>query len=660
MLKNLFRTSLLAAALATGLTAPSEAAPMKTTTFNGSWSCHDRGVDTPLANARVELLMRGSSWLPKWFPGNDTLISAKRTDDNGRYAFRIRTDATDTFYVRVVMRDGNVVLGHWLVPGASFNDTRGALNPNGEINFGDLTIHDRHCAAFQGHSVAYKEFVRDTGLRAPYGELSVLFAAPTAGVPFAHHTKIHWPSDYRPGSQAGGFEKARHEFAHTVRHGYDSSYAHWLTDVARFGYAQRHSLCKVTNAQFAFNEGWAEYWAGQVTAPPMCEGLDPQREDVEGFVAAKLHALADECYLSRRTMNEVLKANPGRIHTFAEFRAAARCNMNRVMVAGILADLHDHEGSAFGSINEARRTITMINGAIGRYRAERRVVTCLALPCPPLEVRRTLLDGQIDQLKLLRDEMRFQTQKSEMKRISEMNPRRMAQMIDSKRRDYRREAISMARETVAEALRAAREANAKKQAIAELKKLQGRPEQVVNATIGAAIQAAAQAAVGQPIVPASQPAPAATENAAPGQPAPAPAQAPAEKAAPKPPAPAPTPAAPSQSDLVVNRMFSVAGDCCDVNVELTNRGTADAPASKTEIVQEGQAPVLVDTPALAPGQTTTVTINCVYAGLGSFTARADAGGVVQEADETNNGGSLQMGTGGPDATGAIVYRCRYP
>jgi hypothetical protein len=126
------------------------------------------------------------------------------------------------------------------------------------------------------------------------------------------------PSGYKTsqGSIDGGFAVNFHEFAHSVRHSFDGGTAHFLLDAARYSYPQNHTICKETNAGFAFNEGWAEYWAN-TPAVPMCG--DGTNLNQEGNVANALTGL-EKC-ANRQTMVRVLRDNPGSIHSYAEFKA---------------------------------------------------------------------------------------------------------------------------------------------------------------------------------------------------------------------------------------------------------------------------------------------------------------------------------------------------
>ena len=104
-----------------------------------------------------------------------------------------------------------------------------------------------------------------------------------------------------------------------MRHSFDGGFAHFLVDAGRFAYPQFHSPCKVTNQGFAFNEGWAEYWA---RTPQTCS--DRTNFSQEGNVAAALTGL-ERC-TSRPQMVRVLRESPtgltlsSGIHSLSDFR----------------------------------------------------------------------------------------------------------------------------------------------------------------------------------------------------------------------------------------------------------------------------------------------------------------------------------------------------
>ena len=134
-------------------------------------------------------------------------------------------------------------------------------------------------------------------------------------------------SGFPTGYSGGGDDSVTlHEFGHVIRHGYDGDAGHFLGDVVTHNYLQNHESCNKTGLGFAFNEGWAEYWARDYAPAPSCAGRAADDYEVEGNVAAALADIEVRCYGGRRApMVDVLRANPGVIHSFAEFQARATC-----------------------------------------------------------------------------------------------------------------------------------------------------------------------------------------------------------------------------------------------------------------------------------------------------------------------------------------------
>jgi hypothetical protein len=122
-----------------------------------------------------------------------------------------------------------------------------------------------------------------------------------------------------------------HEFGHTVRHVADGSEAHWNWDNFRWAYARNHDTTEITNVQYAFNEGWANYWRsarflhGTETSPHPAS----YRDWNEVLVANRLFELSHLAGSSDSTMVEVLETNPEAIHSLYDFeqRLFARLNM---------------------------------------------------------------------------------------------------------------------------------------------------------------------------------------------------------------------------------------------------------------------------------------------------------------------------------------------
>src|SRR5205085_9811601 len=147
------------------------------------------------------------------------------------------------------------------------------------------------------------------------------------------------------GPSAGDYRVPKHEFGHTVRHKLDGGLAHFLFDVGHFNYLQNHSACNRTNPGFAFNEGWAEYWANDYGPAPNCPGASPTDYSIEGNVASALAGLDANCRgVTRATMVNVLRSNPagvvGGIHSFEDFKSHLTCHPQ---VGGISPSLTQRE-----------------------------------------------------------------------------------------------------------------------------------------------------------------------------------------------------------------------------------------------------------------------------------------------------------------------------
>ncbi len=98
----------------------------------------------------------------------------------------------------------------------------------------------------------------------------------------------------------------------------------------------------------------------------------------------------------------------------------------------------------------------------------------------------------------------------------------------------------------------------------------------------------------------------------------------------------PVTCATTQPDLIVTNV-AVTGTGANGTISATvkNDGDGDAGASQTRISQDGGPSTLVNTPALAAGASTTVSVGCGD-GADSATAVADANNVVAESNEGNN------------------------
>jgi hypothetical protein len=298
--------------------APAGASASVSFEVKGQWVCNNRGTVTPLVGARVELWKNNSYWF-------DEKLGATHTASNGSYSFSLHADDNFDLYAKVVLNDDQGVhLGNWY----SFSDwdtqTETTGSHSGLVNLGGYEIFKNggsgtpDCATFQGAHNAYQNYKQLIGSPPPDSSYLISADFPCCGVPFTTLDTTHWPDNYETGygpkDPDGGYAVNFHEFAHSVRQSFDGGALHFLADAARYGYLKNHELCLVSNEGFAFNEGWAEFWA---KTPATCG--DGTNFNQEGNVAAALTGL-EKC-ANRQTMVKVLKESPEAIHSFAQFKA---------------------------------------------------------------------------------------------------------------------------------------------------------------------------------------------------------------------------------------------------------------------------------------------------------------------------------------------------
>jgi hypothetical protein len=372
----------LAATLAALWAGAAEAGAV--TTFQGAFACSDGQA---LAGARVELWRQQFTWLPK-VPPNARQVGATTADGNGGFAFRV-AGSESNFFVRVVLSSEHAEVRDWLTPWNWFADTAPNQNDVPVQDYRRQIVPGYQCRLWREFQRASRDFVSATGSRAPFGEIVVRAGAPNAGVPWTNYDTVWWPANYA--LSQNGVSVPQHEFAHAVRHVLDGSNAHWLVDVARFAYPQKHSArsCAPTNLGFAFNEGWAEFWAGLRLSA--CGAGDDLR--IERNVVAALQRLQQACGLTRGQMHGVLAANPGRIHAFSDFQQLSPCPAQQARNTRLIeAVLNAIEGRRRRAL-EARRIVSSIESdirsavaeaaaAVARARrAARAPLACSSRPC---------------------------------------------------------------------------------------------------------------------------------------------------------------------------------------------------------------------------------------------------------------------------------------
>jgi hypothetical protein len=398
----------LLTALALFAVAPVAAQGDVSFTAKGRWTCNNRGTVVPIVGARVELSLS----VPSWYL-NVNVARAHTAADGSFHFDDMRIASSFDISVELVLNDDTgVKLGDWY----SLSDwnTRTATTHihNGVIDFGTYQINrdggkgTPRCAVWQGAHNAYRNFRAVTGLTPPDPAYSISSEFPCCGVPFTTTDQTRWPSGYDPSDANDPYAVNFHEFAHSVRHSYDGGFPHFLNDAAHFEYLQHHNLLSVTNPGFAFNEGWAEYWAKTTM-----QCADPTDFSCEGNVATALTAL-ERC-ANRATMARVLRENPGAIHSLSEFEARffaivprASCVLGPVVAPGGLTNVErtlsagQQTTALNGLVSAERHLIAVLKRRRGRplgpCTATARCVTAVERLTAP-----SALDAQIAQAKLV-------------------------------------------------------------------------------------------------------------------------------------------------------------------------------------------------------------------------------------------------------------------
>jgi hypothetical protein len=323
--------------IVTGLAAAPAAALVST--YKGTFLCDDRGHIDPLAGMNVELWERGS---PDWWPVEVVghRVDQDFTDSAGNFSLTTE-DNNDNYFVRMALRDAHGVhlrdflgINDWSV------DSEQKRNDVSVRDYGNLVFstpgQSHKCAIWNGVHKANERFRAEIGTDPPSHGVELEADAVTAGVPFTPGTSILWPSGFPVGYAGGGDDSiTRHEYGHVIRHGYDGDFGHFLGDVVTYNYLQNHETCNHTNGGFAFNEGWAEFWAEDFAPAPDCGR--PGDMETEGDVAAALQELMENCAGGqRKVMIEVLQRNPGTIHSFDQFKSALGCPLPKLIPVTVI------------------------------------------------------------------------------------------------------------------------------------------------------------------------------------------------------------------------------------------------------------------------------------------------------------------------------------
>jgi len=442
-------------------------ADARRTIYRGQIQCSDRGDARPLVGAEVRLYTQGADPFPIHH-----LDDTAYTNRAGR--FRLQAIAQEgPHFITVALRDRQNVrlktwlgINDWAVSRPVPRNDRAARDVGAWL----LEVPDRShpCAIWQVARDEYAEYRQLMGAPPPSGGgLLVQNDAIGAGVPWTAHVEIYWAENHPISAFPWTGTTVRHEFGHVVRHGHDGDSTHFFGDIIEHGYARHHDYCSPTGLGFAFNEGWAHYWAGTITADP-CPGVAENDYTVEGHVARALADLERRCFGGdRRRMVEVLERNRGRIHSFEEFRARAGCASGPLTVVDAVnasvPAIVPPEQEAQGTRRDAR----LVDAQLAGLRAELRQAT-RRLRTPPAcrpgacraALRRVLAPFELrmkaEQLRLVRRTLAQIDTAREQQALRGRDLRSLASWLEQREEELGRGVARIAVRRLGQALRASR------------------------------------------------------------------------------------------------------------------------------------------------------------------------------------------------------------
>lgn len=192
------------------------------------------------------------------------------------------------------------------------------------LQLGAITLAQGDCEIWQLGVATLQDYHARRNQSPPAGELRIKrWSAIEIGAPHTFYDYIVLRTDFASnGTPAGRRATLAHEFGHSIRHVSDGDVHHWNWDNFRWAYARNHQGNEIFNTQYAFNEGWAQYWEsripeGTIVAPA---GLGPLHLDWnENLIGLRLATLSNAAGVGDAVMLQVLEQNPGRIHGLWEF-----------------------------------------------------------------------------------------------------------------------------------------------------------------------------------------------------------------------------------------------------------------------------------------------------------------------------------------------------
>ena len=279
------------------------------TTGEGYVTCD--GLPVPFV--KVQLKDKGLIFHDKMAESRTDGKGKFRLTGKGKYIFNGKPEP----FVRVEYQYSGLYGEMDVVNAVKINraDSTSARKYARNINFGNINFKNIYCKSYITFYNALEDFRNRAGINLPVKVLHIQTGtALHGGAAYALINTIKIPNSYSLGRITD--RMAKHELAHIARHSMDGNFAHFAYDASRFWYLRNHHCGTKSNDGYAFNEGWAEFWAND------CHGIYGSKltdYQYEGNVAKALRRLKSACKSSDPRFIALLKSNKEKIHSFSSF-----------------------------------------------------------------------------------------------------------------------------------------------------------------------------------------------------------------------------------------------------------------------------------------------------------------------------------------------------
>jgi hypothetical protein len=282
------------------------------------------------------------------------------TDANGKFTLNLNYGILDTKLHLTLKYSGNVttaaappnipksistplkVMEDRFIANSDDIDASGTVSGS-ELDLGTINVNTRDCELWRIGAAVLDDYHKVDLQSPPAKKLHIMRpVGVVVGTAYVFYDYVRVRTDYLKDDDIAYSREDTifHEFAHTVRHVFDSpdNINHWNCDDFRWAYARTHCGNEIYNMHFAFNEGWAGFWASarhRKSAPydlvrncNFAPPLDGNEDWVESYVANALLSLEKQLMTKKgmtkeqanRKMLDVLRKNPRTIHSLYAFK----------------------------------------------------------------------------------------------------------------------------------------------------------------------------------------------------------------------------------------------------------------------------------------------------------------------------------------------------